>query len=1539
MRCMHWWLAQVDSECTQGDRQSMQNMVEECVNILGGRTCGECPSGYRGSGYTQCTLASPCNVDNGGCDRLVTCLDTTAGVPECGPCPEGYTGTGTTGCLDEDGCAAAAAEGGGCYPGVACADAPAPASGYTCGTCPVGMDGDGTDCRENLCFNANGGCSPRASCTNDPSHPAGRVCGACPEGYSDEYADGTSCVDTDGCAAGSCFPGVACTDVAAPGTGAACGDCPGGYSGDGATCNDVDECAGGDNGGCDAVTPCVNVFGGRECGECPEGFMGTGEAGCRRTQTCDVDNGGCHELTTCTDVWDGVECGDCPSGYEGSGETTCTDIDGCAPNPCFPRVVCTDVPAPGDGYTCAACPEGYRGDGEACEKCILEMGIVSSTVVSGKVKSSFRNQVIANLAGLSDQECVPSSETTFYWAGSASDGSLLTLNDEQNKARTLRLNFPKSTLTTYLAYTLTLTAYITASPEALMALVTPSELQTGQDSQVFLDACASYDPDNEPEDMSFTWRCVRADATGHCRDRDGALLPSVWTGSTIRLSLEGSPEGVAYTFTLQVRKGARESEAAAAVTMTSGPLPVPAIAALPNKVNPNEKVVLTSTVNSSDPGTLSLRWTAKPEAGTAALDLASVATTALTLAKLAVRPDKLQAGGAYIFQLNVEDSIGPATTSLRVVVNEPPSQGGLTVEPSEGTVLNTMFQMVAFGWVDEDTPLWYQMGYVVTGTSSSEMLNEFQPVANVKSMLPQEGMEEHAQEVTVYVHVQDALGALASSSASVAVWPAAAESDAQYVDNQMAVSETAAANGDVDTSVLIVDSLAMALNRNSAERRRRRRALLRSADAAAERTSMEAEQAAERTRQRQSMMGVVEGARDNLQATDSSLERLTTSTQKVVDDPEEVDPALQRAGFSMMEGVVSEAASTESDAGITAGTTAAVGGALSSLVLAGVLNPSEDAGAPNPAAQGLSTLEAMGSVLAAGMVDGEEAATVDASVLSMAVRQESLSDPNSEVFGSPLVTPSGSAVSFPRSIGGVVGGGSTAIHLLTSTVDPHINISSNATEALRRLLLEQEELLGSEAPSSVSAAVTSISLIDASGQEIQIHGLEEGISFTLPLENPNSANGSAAPPQCVFWDLGLGRYDGEGCAALPNPRPRGVELIWRTLNASEVGGELNRMWTIDASSWFVEACNESFDALYPEYLSMDEGMRKYIGEGCVAADPDNNASCWWQWDAEAFFGHGCEWDSELHCLCTHLTDFKATQEQEVGTLAPPKCIITSLQVITIFATVASTLANTGTPLKYLVVVPTHTTEAAELHLRSLQDAAESFEGIKFAWLGNAEGEEEFSGLSGTPVARRDPERATMLALREELRHSVQREQDLRAANTDSARLSEAGDTPEGSIPEGIYGYNPTVAFQAPSSGAAQPALGVTHPSHSIPTVGVAPNSLLPHPLGELTVEPQLAPGEPATYPPGAYIPPHLRPNATTHASIPAPPRAVPPPVVNPQPVTAGLLPTAAVPARGVAGEIDGLTVTDLDSPSALRREMRENYSGNGTTKADKTVML
>ncbi|KAK3234816.1 hypothetical protein CYMTET_54942 [Cymbomonas tetramitiformis] len=233
------------NECEQPNNGGC-DVRTACTNVPGGRECGECPTAFLGSGYTQCAPSSTCDTNNGGCDALTVCTDTESGVPICGDCPVGYTGAGSTGCVDVDGCAEAAAEGEGCYPGAFCADVPAPASGFTCGACPVGMEGDGTVCWENLCFNANGGCDARVSCTNTPDRTPARLCGACPAGYMDAFQDGTKCAEEDGCAVGPCFPGVECTDVSAPGVGATCGECPAGYLAADQdvtpACVDVDEC-------------------------------------------------------------------------------------------------------------------------------------------------------------------------------------------------------------------------------------------------------------------------------------------------------------------------------------------------------------------------------------------------------------------------------------------------------------------------------------------------------------------------------------------------------------------------------------------------------------------------------------------------------------------------------------------------------------------------------------------------------------------------------------------------------------------------------------------------------------------------------------------------------------------------------------------------------------------------------------------------------------------------------------------------------------------------------------------------------------------------------------------------------------------------------------------------------------------------------------------------------------------------------------------------------------------------------------------------
>ena len=42
------------------------------------------------------------------------------------------------------------------------------------------------------------------------------------------------------------------------------------------------------------------------------------------------------------------------------------DFDGCADDPCYTDVSCTDITAPGAGFTCGPCPVGLTGNGTKC---------------------------------------------------------------------------------------------------------------------------------------------------------------------------------------------------------------------------------------------------------------------------------------------------------------------------------------------------------------------------------------------------------------------------------------------------------------------------------------------------------------------------------------------------------------------------------------------------------------------------------------------------------------------------------------------------------------------------------------------------------------------------------------------------------------------------------------------------------------------------------------------------------------------------------------------------------------------------------------------------------------------------------------------------------------------------------------------------------------------------------------------------------------------------------------------------------------------
>ncbi len=110
---------------------------------------------------------------------------------------------------------------------------------------------------------------------------------------------------------------------------------------------------------------CVEAGDGYRCGECPAGLEGDGVI-CVEIDGCAGNP--CFAGVTCTDVPapdTGFTCGACPVGTEGDG-VSCVDIDGCAGDPCFAGVTCTDVPAPDIGFTCGACPVGTEGDGVSC---------------------------------------------------------------------------------------------------------------------------------------------------------------------------------------------------------------------------------------------------------------------------------------------------------------------------------------------------------------------------------------------------------------------------------------------------------------------------------------------------------------------------------------------------------------------------------------------------------------------------------------------------------------------------------------------------------------------------------------------------------------------------------------------------------------------------------------------------------------------------------------------------------------------------------------------------------------------------------------------------------------------------------------------------------------------------------------------------------------------------------------------------------------------------------------------------------------------
>ncbi|KAK3263480.1 hypothetical protein CYMTET_27713, partial [Cymbomonas tetramitiformis] len=651
----------------------------------------------------------------------------------------------------------------------------------------------------------------------------------------------------------------------------------------------------------------------------------------------------------------------------------------------------------------------------------------------------------------------------------------------------------------------------------------------------------------------------------------------------------------------------------------------------------------------------------------------------------------LMAGASYTFQLVASDRIGSGSIQMTVEINGPPTGGWVTASVDAAQAYTEAVELTTEGWLDADAPLFYQFLYRVVGSSvaGETQLNNFMPLATFTSIISGEGLPEYNHTVLVYAAARDSLGATARSEINLTVWPPQSEQSVDKLSGALSSGAASAVlDGDMDSALNQVDAANSVLGAvatisgNVSTDTIFGRALL----------SQQAANAAVR----KEMAGVLIAANGAMTPSGDTVERLAGLAGGLVEGAAsgELDEDTQEGTLELLEDLVKDTRSDPLGAPLSQGAAQAVCRGLSSLNRAA-------AGSQNATMEGVNATTALRATAAMGVMDsmglsmldgfatGEEAQEVACGGLAMKVERSDASDPNSPLYAEPLET-DGASVSFPAALRDALVAVTPRRRLLRETDTEGSFPGNNCTEGLpeedggcpaeaaEQLSVDTQVLTSNTDPygslthegATVTSSVTSIVVSGAASNDaLQVRDLSEAIVFALELGGISAGEISdklEGQVVCAFWNSTLGQYSSEGCTQLPNPYPPGAELVWRTrLVALLPFPGLAAAWEL-ADGNLTAGCVESFNATWSEYEGLDAGLRKYLAlesneddatggnAGCELSRENNIFGCWWNWTHQIFSGPGCVGAPQQECFCTHLTDFKAVQQPEVGSMEPPK---------------------------------------------------------------------------------------------------------------------------------------------------------------------------------------------------------------------------------------------------------------------------------------------
>ena len=281
------------------------------------------------------------------------------------------------------------------------------------------------------------------------------------------------------------------------------------------------------------------------------------------------------------------------------------------------------------------------------------------------------------------------------------------------------------------------TTQVMVQPSSIVAAVqNGNTVSMRLGDRVLLDASPSYDEDvnqltGVKAGLSFAWSCTQTfpKLSDLCpvrflgSSRNETLLVHAGSSST------GTASSVVATVTDSI--GIRSAQFFLTIYVLDVDAPIVKIANTLKVVNPEDKLVLSGTVNAEASGTM--QWSIS-DAFLALSDISltppsvpiqpltiSGATTSTFTSNLVIAAGKLSQRASYTFTLSgilTSGKRSSAQTTIRT--NGPPVLGSFAVLPVVGEEIRTQFSFTASNWQDEDLPLSYAFGFI---SSTGSLLN------------------------------------------------------------------------------------------------------------------------------------------------------------------------------------------------------------------------------------------------------------------------------------------------------------------------------------------------------------------------------------------------------------------------------------------------------------------------------------------------------------------------------------------------------------------------------------------------------------------------------------------------------------------------------------------------------------------------------------------------------------------------------------------------------------------------------------------------